>query len=492
MPVSVPPEIRHLAVEVDGVNVFYREVGPPEAPTLLLLHGFPSGSHQFRRLLDALGHDYRLVAPDLPGFGNTEVPDGYRFSFDSLAATIEGFITSLDLAPCALYVFDFGGPVAMRIATRHPEWFTALVVQNANVSEDGLTDIARAMIANQPGLPGAEDRVRQILELAATRGQYLEGAADPALVAPDGWLLDQWHLELPGRKQAQVDLAFDYASNVARYPEWQDWLRRVQPPTLVLWGRHDPFFGPAGAEAYAAHVPDAEVHLLDTGHFALEESLPVAVPLIDAFLAKHLGPPTPLRLAVVGGHGRIGSVVADEATSRGHRVARLGSADLDATDPESWRGGLSDYDAVVLAVKGPDRTVERAVGAALKGLGDASGPRLVVVGGGGSLRAPNGERFVDLPGFPREYLETARDQATALDLIAGSGTEVPWTYVSPPPKDLVAGPASGHHHLQARDTPLLDGEGRPRATVGDLAAAVVDLAQGRHFLGERVAVATLE
>ncbi|MEV7775512.1 alpha/beta hydrolase [Kitasatospora sp. NPDC086791] len=257
------PHVRHRHVDVDGLRVFYRETGPVDAPVLLLLHGFPSASHQFARLLDALGTRYRLITPDYPGFGHSDspAPDAFAYRFDTLADVVEGFCLALALDRFALYVFDFGAPVGLRLATRRPEWITGLVVQNGNAYEDGLSDRARQFIANRRGVPGAGDAARSILTPEITRGQYEGGTGDPSLVAPDGWTLDQHFLDLPGRKDIQVELALDYFSNVERYPDWQAWLRSHQPPTRVLWGRNDPFFTEAGARAYLRDLPRAELHV---------------------------------------------------------------------------------------------------------------------------------------------------------------------------------------------------------------------------------------
>ncbi|MCK2213648.1 alpha/beta hydrolase [Actinomadura sp. ATCC 31491] len=272
----VIPEVRHGFVDVAGAQVFYREAGPRDGLPVLLLHGFPSASHQYRRLMDALGGGrFRLIAPDYPGFGHTRAPAGFTYSFDRLADVVEGFVQALGLERFAWYAFDFGGPVGFRVAQRHPEWIAALVVQNANAYEEGLSDLARATIAEPPA---------ELFDLAVTRSQYVDGAADPARIAPDGWTLDQHFLDLPGRREAQLALALDYRSNVELYPAWQAWLREHRPPTLVLWGRGDAFFPEAGAHAYRKDVPDAEVHVFDTGHFALEERLPEIAPLIAGFL----------------------------------------------------------------------------------------------------------------------------------------------------------------------------------------------------------------
>ncbi|MEU7897144.1 alpha/beta hydrolase [Nonomuraea sp. NPDC049152] len=278
------PAVHHRFVDVEGVRVFYREAGPADAPVLLLLHGFPSASHQFRRLIDALGTDYRLIAPDYPGFGHTEAPADFVYSFERLADITEGFVQAVGLERFVLYAFDFGGPVGFRLATRHPEWIAGLVVQNANAYEEGLSDLARDFIANRPGVPGAEEAVAQILVLPMTRGQYEGGTTDVSLIAPDGWTLDQHFLDRPGRKEAQIALALDYHANVDLYPVWQRWLREHRPPTLVVWGDGDPFFTEPGARAYLRDLPDAELHVFPTGHFALEENLPEIAPLIASFL----------------------------------------------------------------------------------------------------------------------------------------------------------------------------------------------------------------
>lgn len=280
--------IAHRHLDVDGVRVFYRESLPedPDAPVLLLLHGFPSASHQFRRLIDALGARHRLIAPDHPGFGHTEAPDGFAYTFDRLAEVTEGFVERLGLSRFVMYVFDFGAPIGFRLAERSPERIAGLIVQNGNAYTDGLSDAARDFIALRPDEPGAEETIRALLTLPGTRGQYETGVADPALVAPDGWTLDQHFLDLPGRKDAQVSLAFDYRANVERYDAWQAWLRAHTPPTLITWGARDPFFPAPGARAYLRDLPDAELHLFDTGHFALEDRLPEIAPLIDDFLDR--------------------------------------------------------------------------------------------------------------------------------------------------------------------------------------------------------------
>lgn len=278
----------HRHVEVDGVRVFYRESLPdrPDAPVLLLLHGFPSASHQFRRLIDVLGSRYRLVAPDHPGFGHTEAPGHFTYTFDRLADVAEGFVDRLGLTRFAMYVFDFGAPIGFRLAERRPDRIAGLIVQNGNAYTEGLSDAARDYVALRPDVPGAEATVRALFTTDGIRDQYVTGVADPETVAPDGWTLDRHHIDAPGRVAAQLALAFDYHSNVERYGRWQQWLREHTPPTLIVWGRHDPFFPEPGARAYLRDVPDAELHLFDTGHFALETHLDRIAPLIADFLDR--------------------------------------------------------------------------------------------------------------------------------------------------------------------------------------------------------------
>ena len=280
------PPIFHRQIKVNGLNIFYREAGPADAPTLLLLHGFPSSSRQYVKLMEALADRYHLVAPDYPGFGLSDAPPAAEFgySFDRLADVVEGFCEALGLSRFVAYLFDFGAPVGLRIAERHPEWIAGLVIQNGNAYEDGLSAMARDLVALKPGRPGAEEAVMGILTAEVTRMQYEGGAREPERIAPEGWLLDQHFLDLPGRKAIQVDLALDYHRNVERYPAWQAWLRQHQPPALIVWGRNDAFFPAAGAEAYLRDLPDAELHLLDTGHFALEEDVDLIAARMAAFV----------------------------------------------------------------------------------------------------------------------------------------------------------------------------------------------------------------
>ncbi|MCP2257201.1 Pimeloyl-ACP methyl ester carboxylesterase [Streptoalloteichus tenebrarius] len=286
----IPPIARtaHRHIDVDGVRVFYRESLPerPDAPVLLLLHGFPSASHQFRRLIDVLGSRYRLVAPDYPGFGHTEAPSDFVYTFDRVAEVTRGFVERLGLDRFVMYVFDYGAPVGFRLAEHHPERIAGLIVQNGNAYEEGLSEAARAFVALRPDTPGAEDVVRGLMTLDGTRSQYQGGVADPELLTPDSWTLDQYFLDLPGRQKAQVALALDYHTNVERYGRWQAWLREHTPPTLITWGGNDAFFPEPGARAYLRDLPEAELHVFDTGHFALEEHLPEIAPLVADFLDR--------------------------------------------------------------------------------------------------------------------------------------------------------------------------------------------------------------
>ena len=284
------PAVVHRHVEVQGLQIFYREAGPADAPVLLLLHGFPSSSFQFRRLIDALADRYRVIAPDYPGFGHSDAPvpltagGSFTYSFDRLSEVIEGFCETLHLRRFTAYLFDFGAPVGFRIAMRHPEWFAGLVIQNGNAYAEGMSAMARDLAALRAGTPGAEEAVMGVLTPEVTRSQYLTGAREPQNVSPDGWTMDQQFLDRPGRKAIQVELALDYHSNVVQYPLWQAWLRTHRPPALVLWGRNDPFFIEAGAHAYLKDLPKAELYLFDTGHFALEEDVAAIAPLVARFV----------------------------------------------------------------------------------------------------------------------------------------------------------------------------------------------------------------
>ncbi len=263
---------RHIAA--DGLRFFYREAGDAQAPVLLLLHGFPSSSHQFRNLIPPLATRFRVIAPDLPGFGFTEVPAErkYVYTFDNLAQSLEAFVDALALSRYALYFFDYGAPTGLRLALAHPERVTGLVSQNGNAYLEGLGDAWAPIRAYWADPTPANRQVIHdaILNLEGTKWQYVHGVADPDQVAPEGYTLDAALMERPGNKEIQLDLFLDYANNLKLYPAFQAFFRAAQVPTLAIWGRNDPFFIPPGAQAYTRDNAQAVVELLDTGHFALE------------------------------------------------------------------------------------------------------------------------------------------------------------------------------------------------------------------------------
>jgi pimeloyl-ACP methyl ester carboxylesterase len=265
--------IAYRKVDVDGVKIFYREAGPRDGPVLLLLHGFPTSSHMFRDLIPQLAGDVRLIAPDLPGFGQSEMPDRAKFNytFANIAQVIERFTEVVGLERFAIYVFDYGAPTGFRLALRHPERITGIISQNGNAYEEGLSDGWQPLRAYwQDASAVNRAALRQFLAPETTFWQYTHGVPDPSVVSPDGYSLDNFYLARPDAHEPQLDLFGDYKSNVALYPQFQAYFREHKPPLLAVWGRNDPFFLPAGAEAFARDIPDARVRLLDTGHFALE------------------------------------------------------------------------------------------------------------------------------------------------------------------------------------------------------------------------------
>lgn len=278
-------------IEADGVKVFYREAGAKDSPVVLLLHGFPTSSFQYRELMPRLADQYRVIAPDLPGFGFTEVPEtrGYKYSFDALGETIFAFTEAMRLNRYALYVFDYGAPTGFRLAMKHPERVTAIVSQNGNAYEEGLGD-AWAPIRRYWSQPTAENRnaIRQALNLAGMKREYSSGIPNPETIAPEGYTLDAALLARPGNVDIQLDLFLDYANNVKLYPAFQEYFRKWKPPLLAIWGKHDPYFIPAGAEAFRRDIPNATVQFLDTGHFALETHVEEIASAMRQFLAATL------------------------------------------------------------------------------------------------------------------------------------------------------------------------------------------------------------
>jgi len=260
-------------IDVDGFNIFYREAGPKDAPALVLLHGFPSASHMFRDLIPQLADRFRVIAPDLPGFGQSDMPDRgkFRYTFDNIARVIDRFIEVIGLGRFAIYVFDYGAPTGFRLATWHPERVTAIISQNGNAYQEGLSDGWQPIRAYWEDPSQANrDALRTFLAPETTVWQYTHGVLDATAVSPDGYSLDNFYLARPGADEVQLDLFGDYKSNVALYPAFQEYFRTHKPPFLAAWGKNDPFFLPAGAEAFKRDIPEAAVRFFDTGHFALE------------------------------------------------------------------------------------------------------------------------------------------------------------------------------------------------------------------------------
>ena len=260
-------------VVVNGLNIFYREAGAPDAPIILLLHGYPTSSHMFRNLIPILSKQYHVIAPDLPGFGYSDAPGNqeFNYTFDNLAATMQTFIDQLDLKRFAIYIFDYGAPVGLRLAMANPEKITGIISQNGNAYEEGLSN-EWSPIQRYWKDPSQENResLRDFVSKEATWFQYHEGASDPSLIAPETYTLDQHFLDRPGNIEIQLDLVRDYRTNVALYPKFHEYFREYQPKLLLVWGNRDPYFLPAGAEAYKKDLPDATLKFYETGHFALE------------------------------------------------------------------------------------------------------------------------------------------------------------------------------------------------------------------------------
>jgi pimeloyl-ACP methyl ester carboxylesterase len=282
-------KISFRKVDVDGFDLFYREGGPKDSPVLLLLHGFPSASHMFRDLIPQLSDGFRVIAPDLPGFGQSDMPERSKFSytFDNIARVIDRFTEVIGLGRFAIYVFDYGAPTGFRLAMWHPERIAAIISQNGNAYLEGLSDGWNPIRAYWQD-PSEANRaaLRAFLSPETTLWQYTYGVADASAVSPDGYSLDNFYLARPGADEVQLDLFGDYKSNVALYPEFQAYFRRHQPPFLAVWGQNDPFFLPPGAEAFKRDIPDAEVRFFDTGHFALETHCDEIAAVIRDFLAR--------------------------------------------------------------------------------------------------------------------------------------------------------------------------------------------------------------
>ncbi len=285
------PTVRHRTLNVNGLDIFYREAGSPDKPTLVLLHGFPTSSHMFRNLMLMLADEFHIIAPDYPGYGQSSAPSANEFdyTFDRLAGVIETFLIKLNLTRFALYIQDFGAPVGLRIAARHPDWISALIVQNGNAYIEGIS------AAFETFKPFWQDRtaktevpLRGFLTLGTTKFQYTHGARNIEAISPDTWTHDQALLDRPGNDLIQLSLMHDYQNNPPQYAVWQEYFRKHQPPTLITWGKNDPFFTEDGARAYLKDLPNAELHLLDSGHFALEEDANTIGALISRFMNQHV------------------------------------------------------------------------------------------------------------------------------------------------------------------------------------------------------------
>lgn len=285
-------QVMHRTVKIDGLDLFYREAGDPDAPTLLLLHGFPTSSHMFRNLIPRLADKYHVVAPDYPGFGYSSAPpvDEFEYSFDRLAEIVAKFTEQVGLDRYSIYLMDYGAPIGFRLAAKHPERVETLIVQNGNAYNEGIDNEFWEPVKDywRDRTPEQGDALRKLLTLDATKWQYTHGVRDAAAISPDTWNHVQPLLDRPGNQEIQLALFYSYGSNPPLYPEWQAYLRRHQPPTLIVWGKNDAIFPAAGAYPYQRDLKNVEFHLLDTGHFALEEDGAKIAELMRAFLDRHV------------------------------------------------------------------------------------------------------------------------------------------------------------------------------------------------------------
>jgi pimeloyl-ACP methyl ester carboxylesterase len=281
----------YKTVTIEGLDIFYREAGSPDDPTILLLHGFPTSSHMFRNLIQVLSDRFHLVAPDYPGFGNSSMPsvEEYDYTFDGIAEIIDSFTEKLGLHKYSLYMMDYGAPVGYRLAVKHPERVESMIVQNGNAYEEGLREFWDPIKAywKEKSKENGDVLRNSLLTIEATKWQYTNGVRNPETIAPENWFHDQYLMDRPGNKDIQLQLFYDYGSNPPLYPDWQAYFREYQPPTLIAWGKNDYIFPEEGAHPYKRDLKDIEFHILDTGHFALEEDGDRIAHLITCFMAKH-------------------------------------------------------------------------------------------------------------------------------------------------------------------------------------------------------------
>lgn len=283
--------VKYQSVQIEGLDIFYREAGPADAPTLLLLHGFPTSSHMFRNLIPALSDRYHVIAPDYPGFGYSSAPsvEKFDYTFDNLARIMDKFTGQLQLQKYSLYLMDYGAPIGFRLAVQHPERIETLIIQNGNAYQEGLDnpfwEPVKVYWKERTSTQG--NKLRSLLTLDATKWQYTTGVRDVKVISPDTWNHVQPLLDRPGNQEIQLALFYSYGSNPPLYPQWQEYLRKYQPPTLIVWGKNDQIFPAAGAYPYKRDLNQLEFHLLDTGHFALEEEGPTIARLMRNFLSQH-------------------------------------------------------------------------------------------------------------------------------------------------------------------------------------------------------------
>jgi pimeloyl-ACP methyl ester carboxylesterase len=289
-PAGGPGSVRHRTVEIEGLDIFYREAGDAEAPTVLLLHGFPTSSHMFRNLIPALADKYHVIAPDYPGYGNSAAPsvEDFTYTFDNVARIVDLFTEAVDIDQYSLYVMDYGAPIGFRLATAHPERVDSLIIQNGNAYDEGLEEFWDPLKAYwNDATKENGDALRSLLTIDATRWQYTNGTRNPESISPDNWNVDQPLLDREGNQEIQLAMFLSYGSNPPLYPAWQEYLRTHQPPTLIVWGKNDVIFPEAGAHPYKRDLKNVDFHILDTGHFALEEDGDIIAKLMRQHLGKH-------------------------------------------------------------------------------------------------------------------------------------------------------------------------------------------------------------